>query len=263
MERMLYEAGKPFGSFSTLMNVYLPLMDQVKLQSGKNLIQALTGTIQLADPVIRENNGKVIGISERGISVLFELNTEDAVNCAVNLCQKVTFGNDITKEMILSIGIHYGRIYISPMQCGGFSAPLALSDDLEMTRALSETCRKADASILLSDHAVSRIHGFSNRFGCRKIGLFYRESEKKEHIIYDLFDGDMTEKKYSKRRSRLFFETGVDHFLSGHYLQARSCFIELLKFDRSDIVSKRYISMCDKALSGQSELSAEKYFVRW
>ena len=71
--------------------------------------------------------------------------------------------------------------------------------------------------------------------------------------------GDSAEKKYSKRRSGLLFETGVEHFLEDRPLQARSCFIELLKYDRSDKIAKRYIQLCDKSISGGSEKTYPKY----
>ena len=111
----------------------------------------------------------------------------------------------------------------------------------------------------LPEYRWDQIIGFSNRFAKRKIGLILNSSENKTYTIFDVFDGDPAEKKYSKRRSSLLFETGLEYFLEDRPLQARSCFIELLKYDRSDRIAKRYIQLCDKAINGTADDTRDKY----
>ena len=91
--------------------------------------------------------------------------------------------------------------------------------------------------------------------------MLYRAS--REELIYDVFDSDPTDSKYSKRRSRIAFETGVDLFLQGKYAQARSYFIELLKLDRNDVTAKRYVFMCDRAVSSDTQPKEAKYLEIW
>ena len=146
------------------------------------------------------------------------------------------------------------------MVCGSFSTTVAVSDAMELTVLLSYACKRADASMLVTENLANHVLGFKNRFASRKIGIIYYTAEKKPYTLYDVFDSDTAERKYSKRRSRLLFETGVEHFLEGRAMQARSCFIELLKYDRSDTVAKKYILMCDKVISGESQEPEDKYF---
>ena len=248
------------GIITAIMNLHLSFEDRSGKRNYPKLLSALENAVRIATPTINENNGKVICVSEQGIVVIFERNPEDALKCAISISQQMLSISDGTDKVKVSIGIHYGKIFIRSMVFGDLQTTLAISDALELTRRLSSYCLTADTHILVTEIAAGSIRNFNNRYGVRKLGLVYVTTDKKERIIYDIYDGDVTEKKYSKQRSKLFFETGVNHFLAGSYLQARSCFIELLKFDRSDSITKRYIMMCDKALSEQKQV---RYLDTW
>lgn len=222
-------------------------------------MKALTGTLKTVVPMIEANSGRVIRVSGSGISAVFENNAEDALICGISICQHFSSSKETDDEFRVFVGATYGKMFISDVVCGSFSAIVAVSDALDLTCLLSGACERADASLLITENLASHVIGFKNRFASRKIGLVYNPAEKKAYTVYDVFDGDSTGKKYSKRRSKLLFETGVEHFLSDRSLQARSCFIELLKYDRSDKVAKKYIRLCDKAISGGSENTEDKY----
>ena len=115
----------------------------------------------------------------------------------------------------------------------------------------------------MTNTALSCIRAYDVRFNCRKLGVIYSKHSDREDVVYDMFDSDPTNLKYRKKRSRLVFENGVNYYLSGEYLQARNCFIELLKYDRSDKTVKEYVFMCDNALSGQTEPLMNKYLEIW
>lgn len=256
------QIGQPDGAYNALMNIYLSFDEESERQNGKIIIKALTDAVRMAVPIIEENMGRVMIVSEKGIIAAFSRSTVDAVISAVSICQKSQPYREIYKGIRISVGIGYGKIYMSLMSCGNLNTIVAVSDTLEVIRRLSTYCAASDASIIITDTAVGHVQGFGERFGSRKLGIMFNNRENREHIIYDVYDGDSTEKKYSKRRSRLMFETGVDHFLQNRILQARTCFIELLRYDRSDKMAKEYILKCDRVLSG-AELQSQKYLEVW
>ena len=138
-----------------------------------------------------------------------------------------------------------------------------ISDGVSVARRLCEEASRYDSHILITNTAAQRIRSFRSRFSSRKLGLFCSVQKNREEMIYDLFDSDPTELKYRKRRSHLVLETGVNLFLEEKYAQARVYFIELLKFDRSDKVAKKYVYLCDRFLSGEADPATEKYLEIW
>ena len=251
--------GQTEGSYTALMNIFISFDDLSKNRNSKYLMKALTGTFKHAAPLIEKNYGRVIKVSGSGISAVFEKSADDALICGISICQQLCAVRDISDDYHVSVGLTYGKVFISDVVCGSFSSILAVSQALDLSCSLSVACLKSDASILITENLADHIIGFKNRFGSRKIGIIYNSAEKKGYSLFDVFDGDPVEKKYSKRRSRLLCETGVEHFLEGRPLQARSCFIELLKYDRSDMIAKRYIYLCDKAISGSADNIDDKY----
>ena len=256
---MSFHIGETRGGFTALANVFIFSDDPNKSRSSKQLLNALESTLRSAFPLIEENYGRVIRVSANGISAAFERNAEDALAFGISICQRANASEDMAGGFGVSVGITYGKVFTSDVVCGSFSTVIAVSEAVELSNILSRACPRADASILITSALADQIIGFSNRFAKRKIGLILNSSENKTYTIFDVFDGDPAEKKYSKRRSSLLFETGLEYFLEDRPLQARSCFIELLKYDRSDRIAKRYIQLCDKAINGTADDTRDKY----
>lgn len=247
---------------AAIMNIRMFFPEAYRNKGGSK-IDALRRVFAVAAPVISEEGGILTGVTEEGISAVFENGGENVVQAALKV-----FGSaagSLTKDEItrLRMGICAGAVYLAKINYGKYSTPVAVSDGMKISRRLSESALQYDCSILVTDAAVARIRSFENRFNNRRLGMIVNKDTKKESILYDVFDSDPTDLKYRKRRSKLAFETGVSLFLRGEYLQARAYFIEILKYDRNDKTAKRYILKCDRVLSGESDKAQEKYLEIW
>ena len=138
-----------------------------------------------------------------------------------------------------------------------------MSEGIRLSRYLSDIAVRYESKILITKTASGSVRSFENRFSSRKLGIVHSKATGEDELIYDIFDSDPTDLKYRKKRSRLVFETGVSLFLQEKYLQSRSYFIELLKFDRNDSTAKKYIFMCDNALSKKGAHVNNKYLEIW
>ena len=226
-------------------------------------IEALNSLFQLCAPHIIENGGRITRISEEGIASVFEAGTESAIRAAFGFFgdASVSPGEDMSSTY--SIGIHSADVYTLNMKYDALSIPVSMSDGIGLARHLSETAAEYEARILITHTASEQVRSFENRFSSRKLGIIHNSLTGEDEVIYDLFDSDSTNRKYSKRRSKLVFETGVQAFLLGRYLQSRGCFIQLLKYDRNDRTAKKYVFMCDRALSGENNNEENKYIDIW
>ncbi len=218
------------------------------------LIDALNRLAETVGSVIEAHNGRLLSITKKGIIMMFG-NCDQALQSAVPICQRA----ETASADAIHIGIDYGPVCVGSVGYKDFHMPLVMSKGMEEAAFLSENAQKYRARILVTGDAAAQIRDFQTRYNTRRLGLIYYKASKKTDDFYDVFDGDCFQTKYNKMRSRLFFETGVDLFLKGSYLEARSYFIELLKFDRDDAAAKQYIFKCDGCLQEMADNDGDKY----
>ncbi len=254
----MYEIAHTERLQAAIMNIRTELPAEL---NGEKKLELLLRLVQFSSPVIIKSGGRLTRVGEEGITVIFEKNAEEALQCAFDIYLRAADALSENEQAGLSMGIHTGRVWLSAVKCLDYSAPLAISKEVGTARLLSETARKYQARILMTGTSLSGVRSFENRFSTRKIGRFMFGSG--DELIYDVFDSDPTDRKYAKKRSRIAFETGVELFMQEKYLQARSYFIELLKLDRNDATAKRYVFMCDRALSGAADARELKYLEIW
>ena len=259
----IHSQDEGINALSAVMNINTEMFSNLISNIGNtDVVSKVNEILACIGPVVEENNGRLTNISEKGIIAVFEANCEKAVKCAVTICQLFAHREDIRYSLDdLEIGINFGLVRTSTVGYGDFHMPMTISEGADFARYLSTITSKYNAHILITDAVAKRIPNFAGRFNTRRLGKFHISAENRDEIVYDVFDGDLMENKNSKRRGKLFFETGVDLFSEGNYLQARSYFIELIKADRNDSAAKQYLFLCDRCLSDNGEVS--KYLEVW
>lgn len=253
---------QPKKTFAAIINIRIAFSNKTR-ESGDVKIQKLSTLLNIVAPAIARNGGKLTRVNEEGITAIFESGAENALQGALDVFDDASRAMGTEQLSALSVGIHSGTVFLSRLEYQDFSALVAVSEGVRVAWKLCESAANYDARILMTKTALDSVRSFDTRFNCRKLGVIYRQSIEKEETIYDMFDSDPTNLKYRKRRSKLAFETGVNMFLNGQYLQSRNLFIELLKYDRNDKTAKKYVFMCDKALSDREGAAADQYLEIW
>jgi hypothetical protein len=233
--------------------------DKVMINKDEGLIAVINMQTEDVGNTLGKHNGKLVCVTRSGISAMFESSCDDALRCAVTICQEAALEERRALFGGLTIGIDYGTVCVGVVGYNGFDMPLVMSETMDTAVFLSENAQKYNARILITSDAASRITHFQTRYNSRKLGELYHTQNDTSEEIFDVYDGDLADTKYSKMRSRLFFETGVDLFRKGSYLEARSYFIELLKFDRNDAAAKQYVFRCDSCISETANEYEKKY----
>ena len=228
------------------VHVYFPGNGE---QTDDGLLEALGAILNCVAPLAEKFGGKIARVSDAGIAVIFENGCEKALNCAIGICADGALQSGNMPDAGVTIGIHYGTVSMGTLGSGSFRTFIAISTDNSITRSISRLAVDCRARILITETAASRIRDFGNRYTARRLGLIHSRYRNVDMDLYDVFEGDSVDSKYRKRRSKIFFEKGVDLFLSGNYMQARSYFIELLKFDRNDGPAKEYVFKCDSCIA--------------
>ena len=233
--------------------------DKVMINKDAGLISILNMQTEDVGNALEKHNGKLMCVTMSGISAMFEKSCDDALRCAITICQEAELEERKPLFRGLSIGIDYGTVCVGVVGYNGFDMPLVMSETMDTAVFLSESAEKYNSRILITSDAAARLSDFQTRYNSRRLGKLFHTSINAAEDIYDVYDGDHADTKYSKMRSRLFFFSFVDLFLKGNYLEARTYFIELLKFDRNDAAAKQYVFRCDSCLAGTADEYEKQY----
>lgn len=254
------EAGMSEKTEAAIMNISTTFFrDKVMINKDEGLISVINMQTEDVGNTVERFNGKIVCVTRTGISAMFEKSCDDALKCAITICQDAGLEERKALFKEISIGIDYGTVCVGIVGYSGFDMPLVMSETMDTATFLSETASKYNSRILITSDAALRLNDFQSRYNSRRLGMIYHPHNDTAEDIFDVYDGDLSDTKYSKMRSRIFFENGVDLFLKGSYLEARSYFIELLKFDRNDAAAKQYVFRCDSCIAGTADENEKKY----
>ncbi len=228
------------------------LTELVPKTSSEGLFNYVDDMLKYIGPVADEYHGRLIGISHGGIAAVFPQSCEDALMSSISICQRIIANTNENFDFSdFAVGLSYGVVYTDQVGYGSYRVPLTISECTRIACKLQEIAVKYSAHILISETAVRQIPEFFSKFNSRCLGSILDDIGDHQ-LIYDVFDGDQIKTKNSKRRSKLFFETGIKLFQEKKYETARSYFIELIKTDRNDKAAKEYLYACDRIMNGVS-----------
>ena len=146
--------------------------------TGEIKIEAIRRIFKIVAPVVSRIGGKLTRIMEEGISAVFENSTEDALHAADEIFLAASASLSAEDISRLSIGIHYGEVYMGSVKYRDFVAPIVISEGVYTAWHLCDAASRYDARVLISDKAVERVRSFENRFSSRKLGKVYLPSRR-------------------------------------------------------------------------------------
>ena len=243
------------GGMAAVINMNAaPLSELVTKIDGERMFNYVNDMLAYIGPAASERNGRLTGISDTGVSAVFAESCEDALMSSVTICQRIAGNrNEFFRFEDFAVGISYGTVYTDRVGYGDWQMPLTISECTRMAYLLRNLSVKYHAHILITERAAAEIPDFFNKFSTRCLGHFPAREIGDDQVVYDVFDGDPIDVKNSKRRSKLFFETGIKLLEEKNWESARSYFIELIKTDRSDRAAREFLLLCDSMSAAGQE----------
>ena len=214
--------------------------EDVKVENPFALINhALT----FALPAIWDNNGAIEDFKEETFRAVFNVHPEDALKASIDICEAVTRSGESSRR--LAIALTYGKVSMGVVGYEYRMSIISLSPVTRLAEVLQKKAHDYSAKILVTGALAEEIPNFATRYNQRLLGVIHRRDIGIEEKLYDVFDGDELEVRNLKRRTKTLFERGIKLFLERKFSEARGCFIEVLKADRSDRAARHYLFLCD------------------
>ena len=200
--------------------------------------------LSYALPAIVKNQGAIEDFKKETFRALFRAHAEDALTAAISMCESFTREAE-TINRNLAIALTYGMVSLGVVGYQYRMSVVSLSPISNLATLLQERAVTYSARILVTGTLADEIPGFETRYNHRLLGKIFLRETGTEERLYDVFDGDEIAIRNLKRKTKTLFERGVALYLERRFQEARGCFIEVLKVDRSDKASRNYLFLCD------------------
>lgn len=192
---------------------------------------------------VRNNKGFIDKFLGDGVLAVF-LNETDALKCSTEIAQNfeninlVSIGNEKIKY---GMGIHCGKVVIGIVGEKERLTPTIISDSVNLASKIEHLNRIFLSNILFTKEVLNNIP--------RDFELNYRYvgTVNIDDIGVSLFenlDGYAGSNKTAYLKTKLIFETAVRKFEEKDYKEARKLFLNVLKINEDDNLSKFYLKKC-------------------
>lgn len=220
--------------------------DFIRGMEIKEIYRLINQTLALCVPAIEQKGGTIDSFWEAGLIGFFTGETEDGLNAAILICEKIIRCGNKEAYQSFAISLCYGDVMTGVVGYKTKYTVLTLSGYTQLGSFLQQNAFRYYARILATERYISQIEGFEKKYHYRFLGVIYINALHKEEKIFDIFDGDDAEVRNKKRKTKMLFEKGVRLFLEKAFMESRAYFIEVLKADREDKAAREYVFLCDR-----------------
>ena len=234
----------------------------IHTMASDKLFMAINRMFSRLIPVVAQSGGIIDRFDKAGMTGLYAEDSEQALKAAVSLCEQVDELHESQNYGEFAVGLDHGEVIIGVVGHEQRISPVTMSESVNVSEFLQKKAGKYGARILVTEAFAGHVTGFFKNYNSRLLGYFYDSAQDHAIKIYDVYDGDIAERKLSKRRTRMIFEKGIEYYIHGNYEEARLYFVEVLKADRYDLAAKEYLYMCDMLCNeriGEVEICIERF----
>jgi len=221
-----------------------------RTMSPEENINFIRSYLKWMGPVIRDNNGLIDKYTGPGFLALFPDKADQAVQAAIELRNRLIQYNEGRKRagylpVDVGIGIHKGPLMLGVIGEEQRMAGTVISDNVNVASFLQLLTGKLACAIIVTEEILKAMDN-AHRYLYRCLGRINLEGRDEPLLLYDVFEGESENIRVLKLESRELFEEGIALFQDGSFYDARSKFIEVIKYNRQDEIARIYFYLCEE-----------------
>lgn len=228
--------------------------DISKSMTNQQQFAFLNNIFGLVSGIIEESGGVVESYQGYGMRAIFRDEADEALNASIKIfevIQRYNKENDIYVD--LGISIQNDDAMVGIVGNENRMSTAVVSDSVNFIYELEKFTTENGINLIITKKAYERIKN-KEKYCTRYIGKI-NKGKSGLIDIYDCIDACDAGKRQKRIYTKNKFEKGVNYYISGNLKEARKNFIDVLKLDKEDKLTKSYIFLCDnfidlKAKSG-------------
>ncbi|SHN76098.1 HAMP domain-containing protein [Desulfitobacterium chlororespirans] len=227
-------------------------------EQSQEIFANINDVFENVAPVVSEGKGTVYDFLPEGFNAVFETPPEEALRTALRVREVLEGLNEKRRKkgqslVDLRILITKGSIMLGFIGEEKRMEPTAISSEAQKAEPIIRVCFESDIYIACTREVIKELPILGYRR--RRIGEMVIQGEKLE--LYDLFDSDPYALLKSKEVHGERFELGVNLFIKRDYDNARTMFMDIIKYNSLDGAARNYMYLAEHNL--RSELKQTTY----
>jgi signal transduction histidine kinase/class 3 adenylate cyclase len=228
---------------------FTTISENMSPRENFNFINSYLGRM---GPIIRENSGFIDKYMGDGMMAIFPDNGADALRAAVGMNRELYRYNGHRAKcgyapIGLGIGIHFGSIMLGTVGEQERMDGTVISSDVNLASRLESLTKQFRVPVIASGDVLDLLkdgHGMA----ARRLGRVLLKGKHRAVDAYDVFEGELMERRARKLATRDLFEQGVAQFSAGELARAERSFRTVRARDPEDHAARFYEDRCSHLL---------------
>ncbi len=194
-------------------------------------------------PPIRQHHGFIDKYIGDAVMAIFPMCPEDAVNASIGMLKQLEVynqQNNLTWTLRIGIGLHTGTLMLGTIGDDERMDGTVISDTVNLASRLEGLTKKYGASIIVSEETLSGIET-PEAYHSRFLGNVQVKGKQEAVSIFEVYDGDPEQIRALKLRTTTEFEQGLQHYFAREFLEAATCFKQVLAVNPDDKTAQLYL----------------------
>ena len=227
--------------FSDLRS-FTSFSEKMSPQDNFNFLNAYLGRVS---PIIRQHNGFIDKYIGDAVMALFPEKAEQALQAAIAMRHELLRYNTEriahNREPIDSgAAIHTGSLMLGTIGEEERMESTVISDAVNLTYRLEGLTKLYGAPIVISQNALFSLDQ-PTQYHFRFLDRVQVKGKKQPVSVFEIFDGDADDIVELKLKTQTDFEKGLLYYHNREFVEARSHFEEVLKYNHSDKAAQLYL----------------------
>lgn len=228
--------------------------DLSKGMGSKSQLDLLNKLFEGYANAIHQHNGLVGEFRNAGILAMFT-EPKDALDASYAILQKI---HESTMPIKTTISIHHGEVILGVVGDVNRMTTAVISDCVNEAVAIDKFAGKYNCSVLMTDAFIQTFEAGNEMPGkSRYIGELMDEHGENVLHIHEWLETVSVANQFSFIKTKERFSKALALYGEGQYDASKKDFIQVIRDNSADLVSKEYLYKCERALADESHFEKE------
>lgn len=237
------------------------MSDAGRSMGTQDIFESINGVFEQLIPIIGEHGGTAYNFLYNGFSAIFS-SADDALRAAIRMRECAGAYNEVCRlkgkrTADVRVVISEGDVLLGFIGDEKRMEPTAVSDVITEAEEIEKICDDSGLYIVCTEEAYRTLP--VEKYRSRRIGEFTAPGTGTAGL-YDMYDSDPYAMIKLKEQFGVEFREAVNSFESGDFINARTRFMNIVKYAPDDGVARNYLYLAEHNITtGRRRLNYRIY----
>lgn len=196
------------------------------------------------------SGGIIEKYTDGGVRIIYDIKNNSFIKCSLKIIEKI---KNKMENVDINVIVQNGNMMYGVAGTEKKADIVAVSEILNYTYMIKDIANENNLPLVITTPVYNIIENKTD-YNFRYIGKIKNKELDNDFIdLYEILDAYSLDIKIKKIGIKNKFLKGVLYFQEGDFKEARKYFIDAIKIDKDDNLSKSYLFLCDRYIKNPPE----------